>query len=93
MTTSCTAERVRRRPVLRSYQAPSIPRPGYASPAGAAAEERVPLRGIRKKIAENMQMAKHIIPHFTLMEEVRVDELVKLRTQAKARGRKGIALA
>ncbi|MBX3020826.1 MAG: 2-oxo acid dehydrogenase subunit E2 [Bdellovibrionales bacterium] len=59
-----------------------IPRPAVISQPGAL-EERVPLRGIRKKIAENMQMAKHVIPHFTLMEEVRVDELVKLRAQAK----------
>jgi pyruvate dehydrogenase E2 component (dihydrolipoamide acetyltransferase) len=59
-----------------------IPRPAVISQPGAA-EERVPIRGIRKKIAENMQMAKHIIPHFTLMEEVRVDEMVRLRTQAK----------
>lgn len=59
-----------------------IPRPAFISQPGAL-EDRVPLRGIRKKIAENMQMAKHVIPHFTLMEEARVDELVKLRTQAK----------
>lgn len=59
-----------------------IPRPAVISQPGAP-EERVPIRGIRKKIAENMQMAKHIIPHFTLMEEVRVDELVRLRSQAK----------
>jgi pyruvate dehydrogenase E2 component (dihydrolipoamide acetyltransferase) len=67
-----------------SSKAPTmdIPRPAVISQPGAA-EERVPIRGIRKKIAENMQMAKHIIPHFTLMEEVRVDELVKLRAQAK----------
>jgi pyruvate dehydrogenase E2 component (dihydrolipoamide acetyltransferase) len=63
---------------------PSIPRLAYAGPQGGAAEERVALRGVRKKIAENMQMSKHVIPHFTLMEEVRVDELVKLRAQAKA---------
>lgn len=59
-----------------------IPRPAFISEPGAH-EERIPLRGIRKKIAENMQMAKHIIPHFTLMDQARVDELVKLRTQAK----------
>ncbi|MGZ3722593.1 MAG: dihydrolipoamide acetyltransferase family protein [Bdellovibrionales bacterium] len=64
-----------------------IPKPSYSSQPGAH-EERVPLRGIRKKIAENMQMAKHIIPHFTLMDEVCVDELVKLRTQAKAAAEK-----
>lgn len=64
-----------------------IPKPGFVSQPGAH-EERVPLRGVRKKIAENMQMAKHVIPHFTLMDEARVDELVKLRTQAKAAAEK-----
>ncbi len=64
-----------------------IPKPAFVSQPGAH-EERVPLRGVRKKIAENMQMAKHIIPHFTLVEEARVDELVKLRTQAKAAAEK-----
>lgn len=64
-----------------------IPKPGFTSQPGAH-EERVPLRGIRKKIAENMQMAKHVIPHFTLMDEARVDDLVKLRAQAKAAGEK-----
>ena len=46
------------------------------------------MRGIRKKIAENMQMSKHVIPHFTLMEEARADELMKLRSQAKSAGEK-----
>lgn len=64
-----------------------IPRHAFVSQQGAL-EERVPLRGIRKKIAENMQMAKHIIPHFTLMEEVRVDQLVAMRAQAKEHAEK-----
>ncbi len=70
-----------------AYQAPAIPRPGYQGPTGAA-EERVALRGIRKKIAENMQMAKHIIPHFTLMDEANVTALVKLREELKATSEK-----
>lgn len=70
-----------------SYQAPSIPRTAYQGPAGAA-EERVPLRGIRKKIAENLQMAKQIIPHVTLMDEANITELVKLRENLKAVGEK-----
>jgi pyruvate dehydrogenase E2 component (dihydrolipoamide acetyltransferase) len=69
-----------------SYQ-PSIPRPAYQGPQGAV-EERVALRGIRKKIAENMQMAKHIVPHFTLMDEANVTELVHLREQTKATAEK-----
>lgn len=69
------------------YQAPSIPRPAYQGPAGAV-EERVPLKGIRKKIAENMQMAKHIVPHFTLMDEANVTSLVKMREELKAQAEK-----
>lgn len=63
------------------------PKAAYQGPAGSK-EERVPLRGIRKKIAENLQMAKQVIPHFTLMEEVNVTELVHFRAQAKAAGEK-----
>lgn len=63
-------------------KAPSIPRPAYNG-VGGAAEERVAIRGIRKKIAENMQMAKAIIPHFTLMDEAEVTELVKMRESLK----------
>ena len=65
-----------------TMQSPGIPRPAYNSPQGAV-EERVPLKGIRKKIAENMQMAKHVIPHFTLMDEANVTELIELRKTLK----------
>jgi pyruvate dehydrogenase E2 component (dihydrolipoamide acetyltransferase) len=64
------------------FKAPSIPRPGYQGPAGAS-EERVAIRGVRKKIAENMQLSKHIIPHFTLMDEANVTALVAFRTSLK----------
>ncbi len=52
------------------------------------AEERVPLRGIRRKIAEQMQKTKHTVPHFTLMDQVGVDSLVSLRTELKDWGLK-----
>ncbi|MEQ1878886.1 MAG: dihydrolipoamide acetyltransferase family protein, partial [Bdellovibrionia bacterium] len=55
---------------------------GYTG-VGGTAEERVPIRGIRKKVAEKMQLSKQIIPHFTLMDEANVDELVKLRSSVK----------
>jgi pyruvate dehydrogenase E2 component (dihydrolipoamide acetyltransferase) len=74
-------------PGAQRAPAMQVPKPAFVSQPGAA-EERVPLRGVRKKIAENMQMAKHIIPHFTLVDEARVDELVKLRTQAKSAAEK-----
>ncbi|MCH2533513.1 MAG: 2-oxo acid dehydrogenase subunit E2 [Bdellovibrionales bacterium] len=72
---------------------PSISTPQFKTPAplpvdSAEREERVALRGIRRKIAENMQMTKQVVPHFTLMDECNVTELVKLRTQAKSAGEK-----
>ncbi|WP_374077997.1 2-oxo acid dehydrogenase subunit E2 [Bdellovibrio bacteriovorus] len=59
-----------------------IPKPSYQGPAGAA-EERVALVGIRKKIAENMQRSKHVIPHFTIMDEAKVDAMVAMRESLK----------
>ncbi len=52
--------------------------------SGQGREDKiVPLKGIRKKIAEQMQKSKHIVPHFTLLEEVRVDNLIALRAESK----------
>lgn len=64
-----------------------IPKPAYQGPAGAI-EERVPLIGIRKKIAENMQRSKHIIPHFTIMDEAKVDSMVAMRESLKEHAEK-----
>jgi pyruvate dehydrogenase E2 component (dihydrolipoamide acetyltransferase) len=49
-------------------------------------EQRVPFRGMRKKIAENMARSVQTAAHFTYVEEVDVTELVELRGRAKARG-------
>jgi 2-oxoisovalerate dehydrogenase E2 component (dihydrolipoyl transacylase) len=48
-------------------------------------EEAVPLIGLRRKIAEKMQLSKRQIPHFTYVEEVDVTELEALRAQLNAR--------
>jgi len=48
-------------------------------------EERVPLRGIRKKIAESMTRSVQTAAHFTYVEEVDMTELVSVRERAKAR--------
>lgn len=66
---------------------PAIPRPAYQG-VGGALEERVAIRGIRKKIAENMQMAKQIIPHITLADEANVTALVKMREELKGQAEK-----
>lgn len=62
----------------------SMPIPVRAYVSTGQQEERVALRGVRKKIAENLQMAKQIIPHFTLMDEANVTALVKVREELKA---------
>ncbi len=46
-------------------------------------EERIPFRGIRRKIAENMVRSKFTATHFTYVEEVDMTDLVDLRTRAK----------
>ncbi len=54
-------------------------------------DEHIPIRGIRKRIAENMQRSKRTAAHFTFVEEVDCTRLVELRNrineaQAKAAG-------
>ncbi len=44
-------------------------------------EERVPIRGIRKRISDHMRHAKATAAHFTYVDEVDVTELVKLRAE------------
>src|SRR4029078_11285907 len=63
------------------------PAPVYAPIAIARAveEERIPLRGIRKKIAESMARSVHTAAHFTYVEEIDMTELVFVRERAKAR--------
>jgi pyruvate dehydrogenase E2 component (dihydrolipoamide acetyltransferase) len=54
-------------------------------------EERVPFRGLRKKISEKMRQSKDHAAHFTYVEEADVTQLVKLRDQAKEIGaRQGV---
>jgi pyruvate dehydrogenase E2 component (dihydrolipoamide acetyltransferase) len=50
---------------------------------GVGGEERVPFRGLRKKISEKMRLSKDHAAHFTYVEEADATELVALRSQAK----------
>lgn len=50
---------------------------------GARVEERVPLKGIRKAIANAMVKSMYTAPHVTIMDEVDVTQLVALRKKAK----------
>tara|TARA_R110002126_G_scaffold25583_6_gene87512 strand:+ start:23062 stop:24696 length:1635 start_codon:yes stop_codon:yes gene_type:complete len=63
---------------------PAAATPTYAPPT--ADDIRVPFRGVRRKIAEAMQRSKYTAPHFTVVEEIDVTELVALRGRAKALG-------
>lgn len=78
---------------VKSYAA--APPAAAAAPAGRAFapiaiaaggdEERIPLRGMRKRIAESMTRSKSTAAHFTYVEEIDMTELVTVRDRAKAR--------
>ncbi|MCS7462663.1 2-oxo acid dehydrogenase subunit E2 [Paenibacillus doosanensis] len=64
-----------------------------AALSGERVEERVPLKGIRKAIANAMVKSAFTAPHVTLMDEVDVTQLVALRGRAKAAAeKKGVKL-
>ena len=46
-------------------------------------QDRKPLTGIRKKIAEKMQLSKQVIPHFTLLESADMEQLEAIKNTAK----------
>ena len=46
-------------------------------------QERQALKGIRKKIADKMQLSKAVIPHFTLMDSADVEQLDKVKNSVK----------
>jgi pyruvate dehydrogenase E2 component (dihydrolipoamide acetyltransferase) len=62
---------------------PSSPLMARSVPGTNLPDERVAIRGVRKKIVESMAMSKRVIPHFTLMDEADVTELVALRESLK----------
>jgi pyruvate dehydrogenase E2 component (dihydrolipoamide acetyltransferase) len=51
--------------------------------SGPGLEERIPFRGVRKAIAQNMARSKFTATHFTYVEEVDMTEMVTLRTRAR----------
>ncbi|MFT4542143.1 MAG: pyruvate dehydrogenase E2 component (dihydrolipoamide acetyltransferase) [Planctomycetota bacterium] len=61
-------------------------RPSSPMPMAAGEERRTPFRGVRRKIADAMVRSKYTAPHFTVVEEIDVTELVVLRAKAKAIG-------
>ncbi|MFO0926876.1 MAG: dihydrolipoamide acetyltransferase family protein [Gemmataceae bacterium] len=45
--------------------------------------DRIPLTGLRRKIAERMVLATHTVPHYSYIDECDVTELVRLRAGLK----------
>ena len=52
--------------------------------SSGAKDTRVPLRGLRKKIAEKMVRSKFTAPHFTFVEELDATGLVEMRKRLNA---------
>lgn len=50
----------------------------------ARGDERIALRGLRKKIAEKMVRAKFTAPHYTFVEEIDASALVEVRARLNA---------
>lgn len=64
---------------------PPAPVREQAPVASQGAEERIPFRGLRKRIADNMVRSRHTAAHFTYVEEVDMTELVEVRDRARQR--------
>ena len=83
------ANEARLEPAAVPAPAPAPARPPPA-PVQAGPDERVPLKGVRKRIAENMARSKRTAAHFTFVEQCDVTELVKVKDRiaaaAKAEG-------
>jgi pyruvate dehydrogenase E2 component (dihydrolipoamide acetyltransferase) len=60
-------------------QAPTVAAP---TPENGG-EERIPLRGIRRKMAERMVISKHTAAHVTHVDEIDMTEIVQLRYKTK----------
>lgn len=70
-------------------RAPAPGTPSVRQPA--AGDERVPLRGIRKRIAENMARSKRTAAHFTFVEQVDATRLVAVKDRiAQAAREEGV---
>ncbi|MCC6783600.1 MAG: 2-oxo acid dehydrogenase subunit E2 [Planctomycetes bacterium] len=70
-------------PAAKPVPVPRAPVAIAPAPAGAT-EERIPFRGLRRKIAEAMTRSKHTAAHFTYVDDIDVTKLVALRKEAKA---------
>lgn len=64
------------------------PASSVSSTTGDTQIDRIPIKGIRKKIAEHMTKSVTIIPHVTSVDEMEMDQLRGLREQMMPLGNK-----
>ncbi|HWP08126.1 MAG TPA: dihydrolipoamide acetyltransferase family protein [Polyangiaceae bacterium] len=77
------------RPAAAAAPAPAAaPAAPAAPPKASAGDERVPVRGLRKRIFENMARSKHTAAHFHYIEECDVGRLIELRDRARPHAEK-----
>lgn len=55
--------------------------PAWVPVASGQGDQRIAIKGLRKKIAEKMVKAKFTAPHYTFVEEVDVTALVEMRNR------------
>jgi len=65
-------------PTARAVRAPAVPLDA------ARDDQRIPLKGLRRRIAEKMVRSKTSAPHFTFVEEMDATELVRTRARLNA---------
>jgi pyruvate dehydrogenase E2 component (dihydrolipoamide acetyltransferase) len=64
-------------------QEPARARAPITPPVRREGDQRVPIRGLRKRIYENMARSKHTAAHFTYVDECDATELRALRERTK----------
>jgi pyruvate dehydrogenase E2 component (dihydrolipoamide acetyltransferase) len=72
-------------PVAAGGAGPAAPAPTTSAPAQAGPEERVPLKGLRRKIAEHMRRSIATAAHFTFVAECDMTELAAHRASLDVR--------
>jgi pyruvate dehydrogenase E2 component (dihydrolipoamide acetyltransferase) len=60
-----------------------VPVPAPTPIAPSAAEERLPIRGLRKRIFESMARSKHTAAHFTYVDECECTDLIAMRARLR----------
>ncbi len=74
------------KPAAPAKPVTALAKPAASTPAKVlhAADEEIPFRGMRRRIAESMVRSYTTAVHYTYVEQVNVTKLVKLRAEAKA---------